>query len=167
MVYEFVLKLFGKSAVELISLLPFLLTLYGERFEVEVIITEPCTKEMVRLIETHHPVVIQCDISVLVNDEHLFRQRRQKKFHYDSEWWSGEQKVGSSAPRRESFQFTFEGFRFDNGDKIDIFSVVTIENDTLFEKSTGFKSSVLWNYFTPSREELFTFDNGEFKRVDN
>ncbi len=118
-------------------------------------------------METQHPVILQSDRSVLVNEKHLFRQTRQKRFRYDTIWWSDDRMIGSAPPKKESFQFSFEGFRFDHGDKIDIFSVVTIENDTLFEQSTGFKSSVLWNYFTPSREELFTFDNGEFIRVDD
>lgn len=153
--------------MELISLLPFLLTLHGERFEVEVTLTEPCTKEMVRLIEAHHPVTLKCDISVLVNDKHLFRQSGEKTFRYEGDWWSDDRLIGSVPPEKETFTFAFDGFRFDPGDRINIFSVVTIENDTLFEQSTGFTSSVLWNYFTPSREELFTFDRGEFKRVEH
>lgn len=167
MVYEFVLKLFGRSAVDLISLLPFLFSLEGDQFGVEVRVKEPCTAEMVRLIESYHDVTLHCELSLVVNEQYRFRQRQRCVLHYDSLWWSDGSIIGSSPPDMESFRFTFSGFRFDPGDRIDLFSVVTIENDTLFEQSTGFTSSVLWNYVTPLREETVIYENGAFISVDD
>ncbi len=160
MVYEFVLKLFGKSAVELISLLPFILSLNGHQLDVDVVVTEPCTKEIVRFVTTGHAVSLRCDISVVINDKQLFRQSTSRELTYENIWYCDGDPLDEFPPIEQLFHFSFEGFQFDPNDHVEIFSVVTIEDDDLFEQSTGFKLPVLWNYYKPSLKQLYVFQDG-------
>lgn len=167
MVYEFVIKLFGKGAADIISLLPFILSYEGDTFSVSVPLNKPYTNEIIELIESPYPLTLECQLSLLINDKYLFKQKLEKRVTYQDGWFLENTYRGIKAPEKELFQFSFTGFNFDAGDEIDIFSVVSIQEDSIFQKSTGLSTAVLWNYVTPSQEEVYTFSSGGFQLVDH
>lgn len=166
MVYEFVLKVFGKGVVEVISLLPFLLTLTGGTFQTEVEVAQPFTEEVVRCVKTGHAVTVTCELSLVVNRTHRFVNHQDVELVWrDSLWYVNDEVVGSVVPGSATFPFTYPGFRFHNGDELELFATVSLKEDSLFLASTGLRTAVFWNYHTPSRLSGYRFEDGGFVEI--
>jgi hypothetical protein len=167
MIYELFVKLFGAGIVGLIQFLPFTLIVddTSPMFKIETSLTAPVTREAQQLVENGMILRIQYEWSLIVNDQRAYHQIVTHELRCkDSTWFvdgtvqkilfdSLQLKLGRSA-------MILPGLRFDNGDKLTIFTKAAILPDSAFTRSTRMRTDVLWNFYTPKRKEILIF-NGE------
>lgn len=169
MIYEYVVRLLGKSIIKTLFFLPVLLNYEKTTLTVPLKLNNPITIETQELIKSGFNLKLEYYISIIINDKKLFRKHINKTVIWKEGWLVDGKHVEDKNLQNSCgyTEFSFNNFIFDENDHLEIFTKCRIIEDEDFTKSTGFKTSVLWNYYVPQQRYKYVYRNGEFVKVEN
>lgn len=165
MIYDFFIKLMSTGLAAIIAFSPLIISYEGMNLTMQTTLSEPVTEEMLNLIEQGFELKILFYCSVIINDKKTIRtsferslKKKENLFIIDDKETSAEminKKMGK-------VNFTFEGIELNNDDELLVFVKASIIEDEVFRKSTGMKTSILWEYYIPRIKKKFLVRNGAF-----
>jgi hypothetical protein len=164
-VFEILSKLFGAGIGYLIYLLPFTIGLSDHGMFVTARVTQPVTEKTWRLVQNGFQFSIEQTLTVIVNDSKSYTRADTHTLSWSNGWTINGDAVATEAVQKSMGEsnFIFPGFHFDEGDRIVMYCVVGILPDEEFTLSTGLRTLVLWNYYTPTLKSEYRFRNGKFE----
>lgn len=169
MIYEYVVRLLGKSIVKILYFLPILLSYNDTTITIPLELNNPITKEIKDVVKSGFKISLDYHLTLIINDSKLFKQHRKKTIVFNKKWYINDKSIleGNLQKEAGSVTISFDNFIFEENDHLTIFIKCNIVDDDDFSNSTGFKTSVLWNYYIPQKRQNFVFENGEFVKIEN
>jgi hypothetical protein len=125
---------------------------------------QPITPEIERLVQNGLKFRIEQDLNIIINEQNSYYRSVEKKLAWNDGWFvNGESLDGKDLQivmGKEYYEFN--NFNFGENDHILIYVKSLILSDEEFTVSTGLKTQVLWNFYSPSIKSEFVFKNGTF-----
>ncbi|NKB68925.1 MAG: hypothetical protein GKR89_17805 [Candidatus Latescibacteria bacterium] len=164
MLHELFVRFMGAGIAAAIYFVPVQPDCGGEALQVRALLREPVTQEIGQLVERGYVFAVEYYISIVVNDRKSYRAVQIRRLSYSDGWLvdgeavpldSLQQLMGAAVAR-------FERLRFDEGDRLLVFSRARILPDAEFKESTGLQTRILWNYYLPRLKTRYHFRKGRF-----
>lgn len=169
MIYEYVVRLLGKSIVKTLYFLPMLLNYEETTLTIPIELTNPISIETKELIKAGFNYKLEYYFSLIINEKKLFKKKIVKSIHYQNGWFVDSNLVEEIELQKKAgkIDIVFDNFIFEENDHLSIFVKCKISDDEEFTQSTDFKTAVLWNYYIPQKRVNFIFKKGEFIQIEN
>ncbi len=169
MIYEYVVRLLGKSIIKMIYFLPILLNYESNTLTIPIQLNNPITIETKKLIKAGFNYKLEYYFSLIINDKKLFKRAINKSVYYRNGWYVDSKKVEEKELQEKigKIELEFKDFIFEENDHLSIFVKCNISDDPEFTQSTDFKTAVLWNYYIPQKRINLIFKNGDFVKIED
>jgi hypothetical protein len=154
----------GTAVASTLSFSPFQVNYSNNLFSIETTLNTPVTADIEQLIKKGYPFRIQYSFTLIVNDKRSYTENRTSQVTFNNKWHVNDSDAAYEHLQKRTGHslVQFNGFKFDENDKVFVFVNAHILPDDGFTQSTGFQPSILWSYFVPRLQETFAFKNGTF-----
>lgn len=164
MIYQYLVQLFGTDILWAISLFLSPLIYHDNTLLISTSMKQPITPEIEHLVQNGLKFRIEQNLNIIINEQNSYSRSVEKKLVWNDGWFvNGKPLDGKDLQivmGKESYEFN--NFNFGENDRILIYVKSLILPDEEFTVSTGLKTQVLWNFYTPSIKNEYVFRNGTF-----
>lgn len=162
MIYEYILRLFGKDIVQTIAFLPLAIGYSDGRLDVGIQLTNPCTAETHSLVKQGFVFGIEYYISVIVGERKVRSATVIKKLRYTKEWLCNDTLIVDDSLQSAIgvIGIVLSGLDLQDRETVEVFIRASILPDKDFTKSTGLNTDVLWNCYIPRLHNMYVYDKG-------
>lgn len=164
MIYQYLVQLFGTDILWAISLFISMIGYHDNTLTVSVGMKQPVTMEIERLVQNGLKFRIEQNFNIIVNEQNSYERSIEKTLSWNNGWYVNEKYVDNNNLQNEigATTYMFPNFIFNENDVILVFIKSTILPDEKFTLSTGLKTQVLWNFYSPSIKSEYVFKNAAF-----
>lgn len=164
MIYEIIVRLFGTDILWSIGFISCTLGYNDNTLTVSAAMRQPVTQQIQQLVKNGLKFRVEQNLIVIINDQNSYTRSIQKSFVWNNGWFVNGALVDDKELQKEmgATSYSFSHFTFSENDVVLVFLESTILPDEEFTVSTGFKTQVLWNFYSPKVKCQFIYKNGAF-----
>ncbi len=164
--FDFVVKIIGSGISAVIYFLSFQFTIHESELQIDTTLKDPLTKEIVSLMEQGYEFQIEFYGSIIVNNKKVYKDTVVNSMAYNNGWFYNKTEIEYDSLQSVMGDVTllFESYTPQDRDVISAFVKARIVEDSLFEKSTGFRTKILWENYIPRKKKKFRYTAGEFRK---